>query len=73
MRDAVIFLFGAVFFVYDLTVGLRAGNVRLLYIRVKKEDHPILFWYGVVLSIFLIVVSLASLGYCLSRVKGGFG
>lgn len=67
LRDAGIFLFAAAFFVYDMVNGLRVGNIRLLYIQVKRNEHPILFWYGVVLSVVLIGSSLALFIYYLHR------
>jgi hypothetical protein len=67
LQQAGVFLFGAVFFAYDLVVGLKERNIRLLYTKVRKNDHPIVFWYGVALSVLLIGVALALFVYYLGR------
>lgn len=65
LQQAGIFLVAALFFAYDMKVGLQTRNIRLLYTRVRRDSHPILFWYGVALSVFLVGASLALFVYYL--------
>lgn len=54
-----------VFFAFDMVRGLKTGNALLLYTRVNRSEHPILFWYGILLSGILSIVGIALFIYFL--------